>query len=292
LLLLSTTLLNIYYKMKKNYKILLQYYFAHVDLPDNSIYKKKYFGKTILEYTLSNLLEVFSEEDIVLFISNDFLSTENISLIDSYNIKYISIAPGAISESLVEYIKGLDLDYIVRLIANNPFLDSLMIRESIKSLEDKPCDYLSFTNTPKGLSPAEIINVNYLQSSLNQKEFQKYLNNTKVMNVLSYLKKNTSSHRAYDTQLSKYQHLDLSINSEKDIKYFSDYLKDNKKIDLEKLSSNYLGKIISTHIEPTNQCNLPINVTLIVLCVHVCLERHLEQFIMMSLKRLLTRYQT
>ncbi len=243
-------------KIKCKYKILLQYYFSHDILADSSIYKKNYFGKSILEYSLLNLLDDFSSKDIVVFISHDLFSDRINKLLMMHNVEYKLVSTDGISKTIVNYINKFTLTYFVRVIANNPFVESQLIQNSLRYLDNNPADYLTFVNAPKGLTPSEVLNSDSLKKQSHSNEFYKYIDTTKDINILSYSKKKSPLVKQFDSKFNQYQKLDLSINSNKDLNKLGFYLKKNIKPNLDKLSADYIGKIVMAHIEPTNQCNL------------------------------------
>ncbi|MCP5052342.1 MAG: radical SAM protein, partial [bacterium] len=148
-----------------------------------------------------------------------------------------------------------DIDYAVRVIANNPFIDGRIISASLKRLQANPRDYVTFTGAPPGLTPSEIVSREIIVELLDTPGFKQYLACTKDNFILSYARKQVKvSTLNIPCDYAPYSHLDLSIKNETDFPGLKEYL--GHQPDLEALSNQHVGKIIMAHIEPTNRCNL------------------------------------
>jgi len=224
---------------------------------EDSIYRLRYNGKNLLEYVIDNILTFAGKDEIIVFISKKNLNNLEIkNTLTGYDLPYAVIHGGMINAAIGEYFNQHQAGYVVRIIANNPFIDGKIIKHGILQLRQSGGKYLSFGGVPKGVAPSEIIAREAIVQYYRDKQFQHYLELNKDVFSFSFFKRNLRQDEKLDVagEDERAQDLDVSIESEYDFGVLKEYLPGA--VDFTKFREVSFAKITTAHIEPTNQCNL------------------------------------
>jgi MoaA/NifB/PqqE/SkfB family radical SAM enzyme/spore coat polysaccharide biosynthesis protein SpsF (cytidylyltransferase family) len=238
------------------FKILLQLYLSHSKEDFENLFLAQVKGKALLQYSIENLLTYFEANDIVAFAAEHYIENERFrEILESFKIRYIPVKLGQITNSISGCIASLGVDYAIRVIGNNPFIDCAKIADCFQRLKKGMFDYVFFSGAPKGMTPSEILSGRSIRKAMVNIHFKQYLEQTQDKFIFSYFRKQTAVPTlVYDCQLGKYNYLDLSINKKSDLLNMSASL--GCELDLERIARNRVAKIITANIEPSNQCNL------------------------------------
>ena len=125
------------------YKLIIQARTNSSRLPGKML--KPFFNdKTILEIIIDNLKESFSEQDIILATT---INPDDDHLVNAARIKGIEIFRGDENDVLQRFIKAAetnDAHTIVRICADNPFLQVDSIQHLLLKFQEESVDYLSY----------------------------------------------------------------------------------------------------------------------------------------------------
>lgn len=130
-------------KTSNKIALLIQARVGSTRLP-NKMLLPFYKGKTILEIVLENLLTTFSKEDIILSTSTNPLDTSLVKVAQKYNLKYFQGAENDVIERFIKTSEAFNVNKLIRICADNPFLQAKRIKALAEEFENSNADYLSW----------------------------------------------------------------------------------------------------------------------------------------------------
>ena len=113
----------------------------------NKVLKNFWNGKSVLEILIDELKEFFS--DIPLVVATTIKSVDS-RIVDLSKSKDVIVYRGSENNVLsrfVDIVESSDYTHIIRVCADNPFLNMSSIKNLIDQLVDIDIDYLSYVNT-------------------------------------------------------------------------------------------------------------------------------------------------
>lgn len=133
-------------KFEKKIGIIIQARSNSKRLP-NKILLPFYNDKNILELLIERLLEVFDKSNIILATTNNISDQKIKSIGELYNINVYCGDEEDVLKRFIDAAVFCNLDIIIRVCADNPFLDVNSIKILLNNYESG-IDYISFKITP------------------------------------------------------------------------------------------------------------------------------------------------
>lgn len=109
-----------------------------------------YKDKGVLELLILKLLSNFSADKIVLATTDNPIDRELIALAEKFQIKSFRGSERNVLDRFIGAAEKFDFQYIIRVCADNPFLDIQHIPLFIKEMESGNADYVGY-KLPNGL---------------------------------------------------------------------------------------------------------------------------------------------
>ena len=110
-----------------------------------------YREQTILDIIIQTLLKKFSKSQVILATTNSIKDDELVVRANTYGVDIYRGDENNVLGRFVEAAKKYGAENIVRVCADNPFINTVYLEQLIEKFETKTCDYLSFCtqdNTP------------------------------------------------------------------------------------------------------------------------------------------------
>lgn len=236
----------------KNVGILLQLRTGSKRLP-NKIFKK--LNKlSLAEWIIKRIINLKKNAKIILVTSRKKKDKKIFSLAKKYNLKIFFGSENNVLERFVEAAKFYNINTIVRLCGDNPFIDSKLIQEAINYYEKNKCD-IAFNHIPHNKFNiadgfgAEIFSTKLLNSLKNKK-----INKDHKEHVTKYFYDNKKNYKIISVKSNKnifYPNLKFDINTKNDLKFIKDNIANGIKIsdDSESIISKYYHNKINTFLK-------------------------------------------
>ena len=129
--------------------IIIQARLGSTRLP-HKLLKPFYKNKGILEVILGRLKLSFPEIDLVVATTTNPKDDEIVNLCENKGIKFFRGSEHNVLKRFIDVAESYDFDFLVRVCADNPFLNVLDLKELITFYESEDADYLSY-GTSKGV---------------------------------------------------------------------------------------------------------------------------------------------
>jgi len=215
--------------MSSNIAIIIQARTSSTRLP-NKILKPFYENKTILKIMIDKL----NRCNIPLIVATTTNIKDNIicSVCDDLNVKYYRGSEENVLERFINAAIHFDIDIIIRVCSDNPFLDEQLINNLVNdfmNLKDKP-DYYSYTLD--GSKPVIREHIGTFSELVTLKALQKInKNNNKKLyqeHVTNYIYDNNEKFSLSLIETPKYisenklkQNIRLTVDTQKDFELLS-----------------------------------------------------------------------
>lgn len=109
-----------------------------------------YKDKGVLELLIEKLLSNFPTDNIVLATTDNPLDDELIAIAEKFRVKAFRGSEHNVLDRFISAAEKFDFQYIIRVCADNPFLDMDHIPLFIKEIESENTEYVSY-KLPNGL---------------------------------------------------------------------------------------------------------------------------------------------
>jgi spore coat polysaccharide biosynthesis protein SpsF (cytidylyltransferase family) len=125
-----------------NFKIVVQSRLSSTRLSMKAI-KKFYGDKSLIQVIIENLLLEFNRSDVLLATSTNKENNILCNIISHYDIECFRGSEEDVLSRFISVSELYNLDYIVRICGDNPFIQNKLIKESIRNIE-QDTDYQAF----------------------------------------------------------------------------------------------------------------------------------------------------
>ena len=124
-------------------KIIIQARTGSTRLPQKMILPF-YENEGIFSLILNRLTSNFNKEDIILATSSNPNNDVLVEIAERYGVNYFRGSEDDVLQRFIDAAKEFSADNIIRVCADNPFLDVFYIELLLEKFEQFDCDYLSF----------------------------------------------------------------------------------------------------------------------------------------------------
>ena len=124
-------------------KIIIQARTGSTRLPQKMILPF-YENEGIFSLILNRLTSNFNKEDIILATSSNPNNDVLVEIAERYGVNYFRGSEDDVLQRFIDAAKEFKADNIIRVCADNPFLDVFYIELLLEKFEQFDCDYLSF----------------------------------------------------------------------------------------------------------------------------------------------------
>ena len=187
-------------------------------LPHKVLLPIDYSNTSILESVVYRIQKIEClKHNIIVAIPNDEGAT-----LSNFIVSHLPIVSLFLGEQFNVYHRFIEAtkhlahsDFIIRLTADNPFLDYLFLEEAIKIMEDKQYDVLHSQNVPLGMG-FEVIQVGILRNIASN-----YMTNAHKEHVTAYLYENKNDYNIHSYSYSTTRDLSnirLTVDEPADLK--------------------------------------------------------------------------
>lgn len=109
-----------------------------------------YNGSTILELVIDNLLKSFKPQNIILATTTNNKDLELVKVANKKGINHFQGNENNVLERFIKCAEHFNATKIVRVCADNPFLDTTLLLQLLDSIKDENVNYASYhvSNTP------------------------------------------------------------------------------------------------------------------------------------------------
>lgn len=115
-------------------------------LPDK-VLKNFWNGKSVLEILIDEFNQFFSDIPLVVATTINSADSRIVDLAESKNVIVFRGSENNVLSRFVDLVETYDYTHVIRVCADNPFLNMLSIKKLIDQLVDLNIDYLSYTNS-------------------------------------------------------------------------------------------------------------------------------------------------
>ena len=126
-----------------NTKIIIQARTGSTRLPRKMILPF-YENEGIFSLLLKKLTSAFDKNDIILATSVNENNDVLVEIAEKYGINYFRGSENDVLQRFIDAAKEFNAENIIRVCADNPFLDIFYIELLIEKFEKFNCDYLSY----------------------------------------------------------------------------------------------------------------------------------------------------
>lgn len=126
-----------------NTKIIIQARTGSTRLPRKMILPF-YEGEGIFSLLLKKLTSTFDKKDIILATSDNENNDVLVEIAKSYGINHFRGSENDVLQRFIDAANEFKADKIIRVCADNPFLDVFYIKLLLEKFEQFNCDYLSY----------------------------------------------------------------------------------------------------------------------------------------------------
>ena len=201
-------------------------------------------GKGLLELLIEKLKKEFSEEQIILATTTNALDDELESIAEKCSIKSYRGSEDNVLNRFIESAENFEFSNIIRICADNPFLDIPHIHNLIEKIEKGIWDYVSY-QTEYNL-PTIKSHLGLYTEAVTLKALKKVESNTKLLlyleHVTNYIYENSDKFNIKLLKLPLYmKHTDsirLTLDTLEDFEFEKELFSDNSYLSTEELIHN------------------------------------------------------
>ncbi len=129
-----------------NTKIIIQARTGSTRLPQKMILPF-YENEGIFSLLLKKLTSAFDKKDIILATSSNPNNDILVEIAEKYGVNYFRGSENDVLQRFIDAAKEFDAENIIRVCADNPFLDVFYIELLLEKFENFNCDYLSYVTS-------------------------------------------------------------------------------------------------------------------------------------------------
>ena len=129
-----------------NTKIIIQARTGSTRLPQKMILPF-YENEGIFSLLLKKLTSAFDKNDIILATSSNPNNDVLVEIAERYGVNYFRGSENDVLQRFIDAAKEFDATKIIRVCADNPFLDMDFLNFLLQNFEKTECDYMSFSTS-------------------------------------------------------------------------------------------------------------------------------------------------